>query len=191
MKIHEYQAKGILRDYGVATPESVVVTDPEGAASAFEQLGCDLSVVKAQIHAGGRGKGGVAFGATSVLARRGGRGGRGDMSETLAENRYVDEQMREWGYDVKGGQWVGGVALANDSARRLAADEARREEFFLREQFRAERAAAAEADREATSGQGVRLGGREASAPEATGGEQARGDGGRGAGSLLRRRRRG
>ncbi len=58
MKIHEYQAKGILREYGVATPESVVVTDPEGAAEAFGQLGCDLSVVKAQIHAGGRGKGG-------------------------------------------------------------------------------------------------------------------------------------
>ncbi len=112
------------------------------------------------------------------------------MNETFAENRHVDEQMRERGYRPRGGLWVGGVALANDSARRLAADEARREESFLREQFRVERAAAAEAEREAAWGRGVRLGGGEVSATETAGGGHGRGDGARSGGSLLRRRRR-
>jgi succinyl-CoA synthetase beta subunit len=57
MKIHEYQAKHILRDAGVAVPRGVVATTPEEAAAAFAQLAVPLAVVKAQIHAGGRGKG--------------------------------------------------------------------------------------------------------------------------------------
>jgi succinyl-CoA synthetase beta subunit len=58
MKIHEYQAKQILRAFGVATSEGVVCDSADGAAAAFAQLGAPLAVVKAQIHAGGRGKGG-------------------------------------------------------------------------------------------------------------------------------------
>ena len=58
MKIHEYQAKGILKEAGVAVPEHRVVKDHEGAARAFSELGGAVAVVKAQIHAGGRGKGG-------------------------------------------------------------------------------------------------------------------------------------
>jgi succinyl-CoA synthetase beta subunit len=57
MKIHEYQAKELLRKAGVAVPESIVVTSPDEAAAAFKELGGSLAVVKAQIHAGGRGKG--------------------------------------------------------------------------------------------------------------------------------------
>ncbi|HYG63459.1 MAG TPA: ADP-forming succinate--CoA ligase subunit beta [Thermoanaerobaculia bacterium] len=57
MKIHEYQAKEILRRYGVATPRGRVTDDPEEAARICEELG-GRCVVKAQIHAGGRGKGG-------------------------------------------------------------------------------------------------------------------------------------
>ena len=57
MKIHEYQAKEILRRYGVATPRGRVTDDPEEAGRICEELG-GRSVVKAQIHAGGRGKGG-------------------------------------------------------------------------------------------------------------------------------------
>ena len=59
MKIHEYQAKQILRDAGVPVPRSIVGRVPEEAADAFRQLGGKLAVVKAQIHAGGRGKGTV------------------------------------------------------------------------------------------------------------------------------------
>jgi succinyl-CoA synthetase beta subunit len=57
MKIHEYQAKQILRQAGVAVAESVAVSTPEEAANAFRTLSGPIAVVKAQIHAGGRGKG--------------------------------------------------------------------------------------------------------------------------------------
>ena len=57
MKIHEYQAKEILRRYGVATPRGRVTDDPAEARTICEEWG-GRCVVKAQIHAGGRGKGG-------------------------------------------------------------------------------------------------------------------------------------
>jgi succinyl-CoA synthetase beta subunit len=57
MKVHEYQAKEILRRYGVPTPRGIVVDNPEQARAAAKELGGRV-VVKAQIHAGGRGKGG-------------------------------------------------------------------------------------------------------------------------------------
>jgi succinyl-CoA synthetase beta subunit len=57
MKIHEYQAKEIFRTAGVAVHRGIVAQTAEEAAAAFDQLGGRLAVVKAQIHAGGRGKG--------------------------------------------------------------------------------------------------------------------------------------
>jgi succinyl-CoA synthetase beta subunit len=57
MKIHEFQAKEILRTAGVAVPRGIVARTWDEAAAAFTQLGGPLAVVKAQIHAGGRGKG--------------------------------------------------------------------------------------------------------------------------------------
>jgi succinyl-CoA synthetase beta subunit len=58
MKIHEYQAKEILSKYGVAVPRGIVARSPEEAYHAAKELGTEVVVVKAQIHAGGRGKGG-------------------------------------------------------------------------------------------------------------------------------------
>ncbi len=57
MKIHEHQAKDLLRAAGVATPDNIVAKTPDEAGHAFTKLGGALAVVKAQIHAGGRGKG--------------------------------------------------------------------------------------------------------------------------------------
>lgn len=57
MKIHEYQAKELLKAAGVTVPEGIVATNPDEVAAAFDKLGGELAVVKAQIHAGGRGKG--------------------------------------------------------------------------------------------------------------------------------------
>ncbi|MGA9770960.1 MAG: ADP-forming succinate--CoA ligase subunit beta [Blastocatellia bacterium] len=57
MKIHEYQGKQLLAKYGVTVPRGVVVTDAEQVRAAVEKLGLPV-VVKSQIHAGGRGKGG-------------------------------------------------------------------------------------------------------------------------------------
>ncbi len=57
MKVHEYQAKELLKAAGVAVPAGIVAQTPEEAADAFDRLGAPLVVVKAQVHAGGRGKG--------------------------------------------------------------------------------------------------------------------------------------
>jgi succinyl-CoA synthetase beta subunit len=58
MKIHEYQAKQILAKFGVTVPRGEMITKPEEARPVAEKLGGGTVVVKAQIHAGGRGKGG-------------------------------------------------------------------------------------------------------------------------------------
>ena len=58
MKIHEYQGKELLKNFGVAVPRGLVARSPEEAYQAAKELGTDIVVVKAQIHAGGRGKGG-------------------------------------------------------------------------------------------------------------------------------------
>src|ERR1700736_5325471 len=58
MKIHEYQAKEIFRRFGVPTPRGQMVTSPEQAFEVAKSLGTPVVVVKAQIHAGGRGKAG-------------------------------------------------------------------------------------------------------------------------------------
>jgi succinyl-CoA synthetase beta subunit len=58
MKIHEYQGKDILRRYGVAVPRGIACFSIEEAVDAAKTLGGPVWVVKAQIHAGGRGKGG-------------------------------------------------------------------------------------------------------------------------------------
>ena len=58
MKIHEYQGKALLKEYGVPVPRGIVARTAEEAEAAAKELGTDVVVVKAQIHAGGRGKGG-------------------------------------------------------------------------------------------------------------------------------------
>ncbi len=58
MKIHEYQAKQILRKYNLNVPNGIVIEKAEEADGAWDALGSAVVVVKAQIHAGGRGKGG-------------------------------------------------------------------------------------------------------------------------------------
>src|SRR5277367_1132751 len=58
MKIHEYQGKEILRNFGVITPRGVPCFSVDEAVAAAKELGGSVWVVKAQIHAGGRGKGG-------------------------------------------------------------------------------------------------------------------------------------
>ena len=58
MKLHEYQAKGRFRAYGLPTPRGIVATSIDEVRAAYDELGGELAVVKAQIHAGGRGKAG-------------------------------------------------------------------------------------------------------------------------------------
>ena len=58
MNFHEYQAKQLFADYGIAVPKGIVARTPDEAVAAAKQIPGDLWVVKAQIHAGGRGKAG-------------------------------------------------------------------------------------------------------------------------------------
>src|SRR5580692_4392750 len=58
MNIHEYQAKAVLREFGVPVPRGMAAFSVEEAEKAAHQLGGPVWVVKAQIHAGGRGKAG-------------------------------------------------------------------------------------------------------------------------------------
>ncbi|MCK4265802.1 MAG: acetate--CoA ligase family protein, partial [Thermoplasmata archaeon] len=57
MKIHEYQAKEIFKRYGIPVPEGAVASTPQEARSISESIGGRV-IIKAQVHAGGRGKGG-------------------------------------------------------------------------------------------------------------------------------------
>ena len=71
MKIHEYQAKQILAQFGVPTPQGEVISNPEEGRAVAKRLGGGTVVVKAQIHAGGRGKaGGVKVVQGSAAAER-------------------------------------------------------------------------------------------------------------------------
>ncbi len=75
MKIHEYQAKELLAAAGAAVPRGIVVSTPAEAVAAFESMGGKPVVLKAQVHAGGRGKGrfkdsGTDFGGVKYLTKR-------------------------------------------------------------------------------------------------------------------------
>ena len=58
MNIHEHQAKDILKDFGAPTTEGVIIFNSEGIIDKIKDLNTDQFVLKAQIHAGGRGKAG-------------------------------------------------------------------------------------------------------------------------------------
>jgi len=58
MNVHEYQAKALFREFGVPTPRGILATSIEEAVDAAKELGGQIAVVKAQVHAGGRGKAG-------------------------------------------------------------------------------------------------------------------------------------
>lgn len=58
MNLHEYQGKQLFREYGLPVSDGIAVDTPQAAFEAAGQLGCDKWVVKAQVHAGGRGKAG-------------------------------------------------------------------------------------------------------------------------------------
>ncbi|HZO10290.1 MAG TPA: ADP-forming succinate--CoA ligase subunit beta [Myxococcota bacterium] len=71
MNVHEYQAKGLLRSYGVAVPQGELATTPAEAEEVARRLDAGVVVVKAQVHAGGRGKaGGIKLAKSPAEAKR-------------------------------------------------------------------------------------------------------------------------
>ena len=113
MKIHEYQAKEILRRYGVATPRSIPVFSVEEAVAAAQQLGTKVCVVKAQIHAGGRGKGGGVKVAKSLDEVRDYAGKILGMQlithQTGPQGQKVRRLLIEEGAEIKKEMYVGMV----------------------------------------------------------------------------------
>jgi succinyl-CoA synthetase beta subunit len=113
MNVHEYQGKEILRKYGVATPRSIPCFSVDEAVKAAETLGGKVWVVKAQIHAGGRGKGGGVKVAKSIDEVR--TYAKQILGMTLIthqtgpEGRLVKRLLIEEGADIKKELYVGMV----------------------------------------------------------------------------------
>jgi len=105
MKIHEYQAKAILAKFGVPVPHGEVAFKKEEARDAADRLGTPIVVVKAQIHAGGRGKaGGVKLAKSpEEAAAFAGRmlGMKLVTPQTGSEGRIVRRLLVEQGLDIK------------------------------------------------------------------------------------------
>ncbi len=111
MKIHEYQAKAILARYGVPVPQGEVVETPAEAAQAASRLGAGVAVVKAQIHAGGRGKGGgvkVVKNAHAVEEAAGAILGMNLVThQTGPRGQHVRKVLVEQGLDIKRELYLG------------------------------------------------------------------------------------
>ncbi|HRE18735.1 MAG TPA: succinate--CoA ligase subunit beta, partial [Rhodocyclaceae bacterium] len=105
MKIHEYQGKEILRKFGVVTPRGKACFSVDEAVKAAEELGGSVWVVKAQIHAGGRGKGGGVKVAKSLDQVREYAGQILGMQlkthQTGPEGQKVNRLLIEEGADIK------------------------------------------------------------------------------------------
>lgn len=117
MNIHEYQAKDLLRKYGVAVLNGTMATTPEAAQDAAEELGGGLCVVKAQIHAGGRGKaGGVKLAKTPQGAR--------DIAASLLGKNLVTHQTGPGGKEVQKVFVEQGCAIAQEFYLGMVLDRA-------------------------------------------------------------------
>jgi len=105
MNIHEYQGKEILRKYGLTTPRGFPCFSIDEAEEAATKLGGKVWVVKAQIHAGGRGKGGGVKVAKSIAEVRQHAGDMIGMTlkthQTGAEGRLVKRLLIEEGADIR------------------------------------------------------------------------------------------
>jgi succinyl-CoA synthetase beta subunit len=113
MKIHEYQAKALLRQFGVPTPRSVPCFTVDEAVKAAQDLGGSVWVVKAQIHAGGRGKGGGVKVAKSPqdlqTYARNILGTQLVTHQTGPEGQKVRRLLIEEGADIKKEYYIGMV----------------------------------------------------------------------------------
>ncbi|MDK9724819.1 MAG: ADP-forming succinate--CoA ligase subunit beta [Sterolibacteriaceae bacterium MAG5] len=122
MKIHEYQGKEILRKFGVATPRGIPCFSVDEAVKAAETLGGKVWVVKAQIHAGGRGKGGGVKLAKSLDEVRSHANAILGMQlkthQTGPEGQKVRRLLIEDGADIKKEYYV--AALTDRATQKVA-----------------------------------------------------------------------
>ncbi|MFD1705867.1 ADP-forming succinate--CoA ligase subunit beta [Siminovitchia sediminis] len=128
MNIHEYQGKEILRKYGVSVPNGKVAFTVDEAVEAAKELGTDVTVVKAQIHAGGRGKAGgvkVAKNLDEVRTYAEEILGKTLVThQTGPEGKEVKRLLIEEGCDIKKEYYVGLVVdRSTDRVVMMASEE--------------------------------------------------------------------
>jgi succinyl-CoA synthetase beta subunit len=117
MNIHEYQAKEILRRYNVAVPRGKVAFTAEEAVAAAEELGSKIFVVKAQIHAGGRGKAGGVKIAKSVDEVR-------ELASKMLGMKLVTHQTGPEGKEVRRVLIEEGIDIARELYLGIVLDRA-------------------------------------------------------------------
>ncbi|MEM7612138.1 MAG: ADP-forming succinate--CoA ligase subunit beta [Pseudomonadota bacterium] len=122
MNLHEYQSKKIFADYGIAVPQGIPADSADAAVAAAQSLGGDLWVVKAQVHAGGRGKaGGVKLAKTLDEVRDAAAGMLGQRlvtPQTDAEGLPIHQVYVETGSAIDRELYLSMVV--NRDARRVA-----------------------------------------------------------------------
>lgn len=124
MKVHEYQAKDILKQYGVAVPKGRVCFSVDEAVAVAEELGGRKWVVKAQIHAGGRGKGGGVKLADSIAEVR-------SHAEAILGMTLVTHQTGTDGTEVKRLLVEEGVPIKDELYIGLVVDRASQKVVFM------------------------------------------------------------
>jgi succinyl-CoA synthetase beta subunit len=118
MKIHEYQARQILGDAGIAVPPAEVVRTPDEAAAAFRKFNAGLCVVKAQVYAGGRGKAGFVKLVKSEAEAR-------DAAKFMLSNRMISYQTGPEGVPVNVLIVAPGVDIAREFYLGITVDRGR------------------------------------------------------------------
>jgi succinyl-CoA synthetase beta subunit len=118
MKIHEYQARQILSEYGIPVPPAEVVTSPDEAAAAFKKSSAPMCVVKAQVYAGGRGKAGFVKLVKSADEAR-------EAAHFMLNNRMVSKQTGPEGVPVSVLIVAPGVDIDREYYLGLTIDRAR------------------------------------------------------------------
>src|SRR5213078_3722342 len=117
MKIHEYQARQILSETGVPVPPAEVVRTPDEAAKAFKKFSAPMSVVKAQVYAGGRGKAGFVKLVRSAKEAH-------DAAHFMLSNRMISYQTGPEGVPVNVLIVAPGVDIAKEYYLAITVDRA-------------------------------------------------------------------
>ena len=124
MKIHEYQAKEIFRKYNVRIPESFPAFTVEEALEAYDKLDCHTVVVKAQIHAGGRGKGGgVKLAHTKEEVK--------ELADNILGMNLVTHQTGPEGKEVQRLLIESGVKIRKEFYAGIVLDRIKRQYVFM------------------------------------------------------------
>src|SRR5688572_26641437 len=118
MKIHEYEARQILRDNGIPVPAAEVLRTPEEAGRALGQFNSPMCVVKAQVYAGGRGKAGFVKLVRSAAEAR-------DAAKFMLSNRMVSPQTGAEGVPVSVLLVAPGVNIAKEYYLGITVDRTR------------------------------------------------------------------